>query len=102
MNACFATLFSPCRLGEETAEIKVKENYSSSTPSWRRLKEFKETSQNLRRLQDNDVQTACDAQFVACLKSPNCVECFVELETKVSRAPSKQGVLFVMDDYNIS
>ena len=56
------------------------------TPSWRRLEAIKATTQNLRRLQGNADDSACDAQFLACLKSTDCVDCFIELETKVSRA----------------
>ena len=51
---------------------------TKSTPVWNRPDGPRH---NLRRLQD---QETCDAAFVACLESSNCVECFVELESKVS------------------
>ena len=71
-----------CRLNDRDAETNIEE--IASTPSLHRWEAFKQTTGNLRRLQVE--QDTCDAQFVACLQDANCVECFVELETKVSRA----------------
>ena len=88
MTLCFVC--DICRLGEKK-EAEITSNDADNllfpmTPSWRRLEAIKATTQNLRRLQGNADDSACDAQFLACLKSTDCVDCFIELETKVSRA----------------
>lgn len=37
---------------------------------------------SLRRSLEDKLEDTCDAAFLGCLKSDNCVDCFVELETK--------------------